>query len=424
MKKQKISLNPARLSLVMVFAISPGAWADQAYNDLKLQLDTLTSELQKVQNTLKQYEQKSASKSEVADLKQAVTKAKSTPFKLPNTLIHMAGYADVGYSKSNNSDGSFNVGSFSPIFHFQYRDLVMLEAELEFEVEDDGETKTGLEYLTADVFLNDNVTLVGGKFLSPIGQFRQNLHPSWINKLPSAPPGFGHDGAAPVSDVGIQLRGGFPVGNVRTNYAVYVGNGPELNAVTEDGSEYQLEGVRAEGFGSDSDGDKVFGGRLGVIPKPRLEIGASFLTGKAGVNRIENESLGIVESITGQSSRDYDVLGVDFSWQKKNLRLRGEYVKTKVGSSSTGLTASSGANWKTWYTQAAYRFQPSKYEGVVRYTDFTTPSASSSQEQFAIGVNYLFAPNVIGKVAYEFNNSQSESPADDDRLLFQLAYGF
>lgn len=126
---------------------------------------------------------------------------------------------------SNDDDGSFTVGQFAPIFHFQYRDLVMLEAELEFEVEDNGSTNTALEYLTIDWLMNDYATLVAGKFLSPIGQFRQNLHPTWVNKMASAPPGFGHDGAAPVSDLGVQIRGGYPIGNVRTNYAFFISNG-------------------------------------------------------------------------------------------------------------------------------------------------------------------------------------------------------
>lgn len=149
--------------------------------------------------------------SELEQLKQDVERLKTemaaaNEWRDPNTLIHMAGYADVGYVNSDASgdDGSFNVGTFAPIFHYQYRDLVMLESELELTTSEDGETETALEYLTLDWFVNDYLVLVAGKFLSPIGQFRQNLHPSWINKLPSAPAGFGHDGAAPVSDLGVQ----------------------------------------------------------------------------------------------------------------------------------------------------------------------------------------------------------------------------
>lgn len=197
------------LVLVLTMALPLSAMADEQYDLLKRQVEALQSQLAEVQAALQEYASDNASKEEVAQLRQEVAEAKE--WKEPNSLIHMAGYADVGYANQENADGSFNVGTFAPIFHYQYRDIVMLESELEIEVGDEGETDVALEYLTVDHFLNDYVTLLGGKFLSPIGQFRQNLHPSWINKLASAAPGFEHDGAAPVSDVGFQARGGFPV---------------------------------------------------------------------------------------------------------------------------------------------------------------------------------------------------------------------
>ena len=272
------------IAIAVAMALPLSAMADDKYDLLKQQVEALKSQLALVQKSLEQYESNSVSKEEVAELKQEV--AEAAEWKEPNTLIHMAGYADVGYASQENSDGSFNVGSFSPIFHYQYRDLVMLESELEMRIADDGETDIALEYLTIDYFLNDYVALLGGKFLSPIGQFRQNLHPSWINKLASAPPGFGHDGAAPVSDVGLQARGGFPIGNMFANYAAYVSNGPELISTEEDG-EFELEGIEAEGFGRDSDGKRVFGGRFGLLPVPGLEIGVSLASGKATVTSIE-----------------------------------------------------------------------------------------------------------------------------------------
>lgn len=359
-------------------------------------------------------------RTDVEELKKEVQKA--AEWKVPSTLIHMSGYADVGYTSNENANDSFSVGSFSPIFHYQYRDLVMLESELELEVEADGSTKTELEYLTIDLFLSDNITFVGGKFLSPIGQFRQNLHPSWINKLPTAPPGFGHDGAAPVSDLGMQLRGGIPVGGMRTNYAVYVGNGPEL--ITEwDGSGFELDGVDAEARNADRDNKKVIGGRFAILPVTGLEIGLSAVTGKATVTKVEDD-LGTAPTLANEVARDYDVLGFDFAWQMKKIALRGEYVKTEVGDATGGASASTGGEWTTWYTQFAYQFLPTKVETVVRYTDFDSVGTSNDQEQWALGMNYLFTNSVIGKIAYEFNDGATGSTADDDRLMLQLAYGF
>ena len=379
--------------------------------------------MQKEMDELKRQLQQSASKEEVQAVRQEV--AVASEWRQPDTLIHMAGYADVGYADTESKDGSFNVGTFAPIFHYQYRDLVMLESELEMKVGEDGETDIALEYLTIDWFVNDYMTLVGGKFLSPIGQFRQNLHPSWINKMASAPPGFGHDGAAPVSDVGIQLRGGFPIGGIRTNYAIYASNGPELKAEMEEEEgeiEFELDGVEAEGFGADNDGEKTFGGRLGIIPFVGVELGLSAASGKATVTSIEDGDSSLLEN---EAARDYDVLGADFYWQWKTFNLRGEYVKTEIGDDNgSGTAASKGAEWETWYTQAGYRIPNTNWELVTRYTDFDSPHNSSDQQQWGFGINYLFASSVIGKLSYEFNDGLSGTNADQDRLLIQMSYGF
>jgi len=371
-------------------------------------------------------EQLDALQNQVTALNTEVQQA--AEWKNPNTLVHMAGYADVGYVKTEGEDGSFLVGTFAPIFHYQYKDTVMMEAELEFEVGEDGETEVALEYMTIDWFLNDYAVLVAGKFLSPVGQFRQNLHPSWVNKLASAPPGFGHDGAAPVSDLGFQVRGGFPMGSMRANYAVYVANGPEINAEAEDdgagGFEYELDGVAAEGFGADVDGEKTVGGRIGILPIASVEIGLSFVTGMATVTNIEADSEPPAGSITGETARDYDVIGADFVWFTGNMSLRGEYVKTKVGEATSGVTASEAAEWTTWYTQIAYRLPNTKWEGVLRYTDYDSPHASVDQKQTAIGVNYLVTNNFIAKLTHELNDGLDGANSNLDRTMLQLAYGF
>ncbi len=402
--RRKLLVNS--IAMAVSLAIPVIASAESSNADLQAKLDALQNQVTALNTEVQQ----------------------AAEWKNPNTLVHMAGYADVGYVKTEGEDGSFLVGIFAPIFHYQYKDTVMMEAELEFEVGEDGETEVALEYMTIDWFLNDYAVLVAGKFLSPIGQFRQNLHPSWINKLASAPPGFGHDGAAPISDLGFQIRGGFPMGNMRANYAVYVANGPEINAEAEDdgagGFEYELDGVAAEGFGADVDGEKTVGGRIGILPIASVEIGLSFVTGMATVTNIEADSEPPAGAITGETPRDYDVIGADFVWFTGNMSLRGEYVKTEVGEATTGVTASEAAEWTTWYTQIAYRLPNTKWEGVLRYTDYDSPHASVDQKQTAIGVNYLVTNNFIAKLTHELNDGLDGADSDLDRTILQLAYGF
>jgi len=426
MKKTTIRNRCGFLALGASMMLPGIALAQTDYEVLQSQVQELAAQLAAVQQALAKLQQgqaeaPSTTAADIAELKDDV--ATALEWRTPSSLIHMAGYTDVGYVNAKNSDGTFVLGSFAPIFHFQYRDKVMFESELEFEISPDGETEVGMEYLTIDYFLNDYVTVVAGSFLSPIGQFRQNLHPSWINKLASAPPGFGHDGAAPTADLGLQLRGGFPLGSVRSNYAVYVGNGPELNAVFDDG-EFELEGIAAETFGVDRDGKKVVGGRFAILPVARLEIGVSALTGKATVTGLEDEVSGAITEVDGAFARDYDVIGADYAWAWNDFSLRGEYVRSKVGAALSGPTASDGGTWKSWYSQAAWRIPSTNYEAVMRFADFDTPNVIGDQTQWAIGLNYLITNSFIAKGTYEFNDGFTGSNADSNRLMLQLAYGF
>jgi len=115
---------------------------------------------------------------------------------------------------------------------------------------------------------------------------------------------------------------------------------------------------------------------------------------------------------------------MDFAYQNNGFELRGEFVRTKVGETTEGITASEGATWESWYTQGAYLIPNTKWEPVIRYSDFTPPTASRSRQQWALGLNYLFTNSFIGKATYEFNDGLDGSKADENRWLVQLAYGF
>ncbi len=353
-------------------------------------------------------------RNEVAAANQAAVKAtqSATEWKDATSVTHLSGYASADYVSVENGPAAFAV-NFNPMFHFLYDNKIMWEAELELEIEEDGSTSIGLEYSTLDWFLNDNVTLVAGKFLSPIGNFRQNLHPSWINKLPSAPPGFGHDGAAPISDIGLQLRGVAPVGsNSKIIYAAYVGNGPKIEG--EDG---EIHAVEAEGFASDPDDEMIFGGRVAFLPIPALELGVSGAAGDVAV--VEADGI----DISGDPTRSYDVFGFDASYRWNNFDLRGEFISQEVGEQALSV-APEGGKWETWFAQAAYKFGDGKWEGVVRYTDFESPHADDTQEQLALGINYLIMPSAMVKFGYESNTGEPGGFTDADRWILQIAYGY
>lgn len=381
---------------------------EEQVSALSEQLGELKSELEnaKVDDDLE------GIREEVAANKAAISATQSaTTFNDATSVTHLSGYASADYVSVENGPAAF-VANFNPMFHFLYDNKILWEAELEVEVEENGDTNIGLEYTTVDWFLNDKLTLIAGKFLSPVGNFRQNLHPSWINKLPSAPPGFGHDGAAPISEVGVQLRGVAPMGNSKLNYAFYLGNGPKIEG--EDG---EIHAVEAEGFASDPDDQKVFGGRVAFLPIPSLELAISGAAGDVAV--VEDDGV----DISGDPKRGYQVLGFDANYRWKNLDLRGEFVSQEVDPNPLSV-APEGATWETWYAQAAYQFAEGKWEGVVRYTDFDSPHADDKQEQLALGVNYLITPSAMLKLGYESNKGEPGELTDADRWIIQIAYGY
>jgi len=335
-------------------------------------------------------------------------------WKAPKTLVHLAGFADVGYVDKEGETGTFNLGSFSPIFHYQFADRFMLEAELDFDIDEAGKSDAEVDYLTIDWFMNDYVALVAGKFLSPLGQFRQNMHPSWINKVASAPIGFGHDQAAPNADVGFMARGGYVLeSNNSVNYAFFIANGPTLVA---DGSE--IDEIGTAGFAKDGDRNKVVGGRFGMFfPGSKFEFGVSLADGRVSVRS------GSAGSYSYDDSRTYEVAGTDFVWRPGSWDVRGEFIQQKYGQQGTSVATERG-KWAAWYIQTAYRFSGSNWEAVARLGDYDTPTSSKDVEQITFGANYLFATNLVGKVSYEINTNPNPGFNAANRLLVQLAYGF
>jgi len=389
-------------------------------DDLEKQAAMMAEQLAELRAQLEEAKEQAPSsdirlmQEETVAARQAAQRAEqaATEWKDTTAVTHLAGYASANYFSPENGNGAFGV-SFNPMFHYQYGDKILWEAELEIEVEENGDTGFGLEYSTIDWFLNDNMILVAGKFLSPIGNFRQNLHPSWINKLPSAPPGFGHDGAAPISEIGVQLRGGMNFGDQsKFTYAGYVGNGPKLEG--EDG---EIHAIEAEGFAGNPDDEFVYGGRVSFLPIPKLELGISGAMGDVAV--VENDGM----DISGDPTRDYTVFGFDSSYQLGNFELRGEFISQEVDTEEASV-APEGGKWETWFLQSAYKFADAKWEGVLRYTDFDSPHADDDQQQFAVGLNYLITPSAMLKFAYESNDGLAGEVTDDDRVLVQIAYGY
>jgi len=359
---------------------------------------------------------------------------------------HIAGYAAASYratSGDKDREGKINsfVGvQFNPVFHFLYKDLLLFEGELEFEVGEDGETEVELEYASIDWFVTDYATLVFGSFLSPVGYFQQNIHPPWINKLPLRPAGFGPGGVEPLFDLGVMVRGGFEGrrafehagSEVKPlfNYGFYVGNGPQLEL--EDG---ELEALAHEAFGLDDNNNKAIGGRVGIVPIPHLEFGASFLV---------SDVRGKKEDVPGPITEGrYTLWGLDFGYTKAPWNIRAEYLKANLDSFSSqaepGVATEliPATEWSAWYAQVAYRMTErtdhrilKNVELVARYGQFDVSGFEHfvengrPEKRLSLGLNYWLSPSAVFKSAVAWRDFTFEDNIDSTEYRAQFAYGF
>jgi len=403
------------LAAVISIAVAYYPHPTRAEDNVRARVDQLQRELKDVQLKLKNRETRARS----ADKKAS---------EQDESLVkwHLSGYAVANFVSTDAKDthDTFNGVQFSPIFHFQYGDLVLFEAEPELAVEDSQETSLELEYAQIHLMLHDSFTLGAGKFLSPVGQFQERLHPAWINKLPDNPAGFTHHGGIqPASDIGVQARGGIPLGSMTATYAVALGNGPQIGD----------EGFTQEGFGADNNDNKAVSGRVGFLPVPYFEIGASF----------EYARVQGWESDNGPATNaNFTLWGLDAAFTRGPWDVRFEYLNGKLGS-HYGRADEADADgslipktdFEAWYVQAAYELSGftntpivRNFEPVVRYGEYTGDGFDSfletTEKRWNVGLNYHFAPSVVAKGSVERRDMKAPGVDDETRYLLQLAYGF
>lgn len=339
--------------------------------------------------------------------------------------FHFSGFAFTRFTNVEGSDSSFTA-VVVPVILWELSDRLLFETEIEFGLEtEDGEGKTEveLEYAHASYILNDYVTLGAGKFLTPFGIFGERLHPAWINKLPDGPLAFGHGGLVPMSSLGAYVRGGFPIGKFKGNYAFYVSNGPSL--VTEG---HDVGGLNFENF-DDINNNKAFGGRVGFLPLPEVEVGYSFQFADVTPSGFDQQADALLQSIDLSYVTESDLLGglidLRFEWVLSDVD-DVTFVDEHDGEEFTFNNERNGG-----YVQLAFR--PTKsdlkllrdMEFVGRYGWLDLPSGaeeSFDQDRWTLGVNYWLNPSTVLKIAFE--HTQVDGGNDFDAAKAMFAIGF
>jgi len=343
---------------------------------------------------------------------------------LGTTKFLLAGWAEGMFEARNGSVSTFSA-SFNPIFLWELTPKILFDSRLEIEPSGGG-TNVNLVNAQISYLLNDYVALGVGEFFSPSNVFVERFEPQWINKLPDRPIGIYH-GVLPNISVGAQVRGGFPVGPTRANYALYVSNGPTLNTF-DDRSAGSLD------FNSytDNNDDKAIGGRVGFLPFPGLEVGYGFETSKPGFQGTPfSDVRALLQSVDLEITRDSDLL-------RGRINVFAQYAWSKVDHAVYDPNGSLGfgplpltAKRDGGYAEITYR--PTKIDNdfirnlelIFRWDHLSRePSGLGDPEEtrWTLGLDYWLSPSTVLKAAYEWDKPRGER--NRDAFLAQAAIGF
>ncbi len=441
MKKIRHYYLAAVIQSALLAAASPVARAQDAttdgyvtrkeYEELKAQLLAMKKELDAIKKEKGAVpKQERAEGQAVADTNKEVAPEVAPPVVEPEgpmlgtTKFYIAGWAEGMFEARNGNVSTFSA-SFNPIFLWELTPKLLFESRLEIEPSGAG-TNVNLVYAQLSYLLNDYMTLGVGEFFSPSNVFVERFEPQWINKLPDRPLAVYH-GILPNISVGAEVRGGFPIGPTRANYAFYISNGPGL--ITSDP---RAAGTLDFNSYTDNNDNKAVGGRVGFLPVPGVEVGYGFetaLPGFQGTTFAHVRSL--VQSVDLDITRDSDLL-------KGRINLFAQYAWSEVdhaiydpdGSLGFGPLAFTSKR-DGGYALAAYR--PTKVdidfvrnlEMILRWDHLSRePSGLGDPEEdrWTLGLDYWLSPSTVVKAAYEWDNPRGER--NKNALLLQAAMGF
>lgn len=347
------------------------------------------------------------------------------PLRPGSPNLALGGNAVVTFQDRQRADSTFGA-VLAPILLWKPTDRLLLETQIEFGLTDE-ETDVELAQFQISYLLNDYLTIGTGKFLTPFGTFWERWHPSWINKTPTMPLVY-ERGLIGETGLGVQARGGFRIGKTKLNYAAYYVNGPDFGDASIDAA-----GVLGFENFRDNNNNKSFGGRIGVLPVPELELGYSFLTGRVG------------DSGSRASGVDTFIHGIDLSYAREfeaikgrlDLRAEAIWVDTDRFIFTGPFDPFTFDNKRNgWFVQGAYRPTLSDFrlgdgielknvEFVARYDQLRESgpgTIGADHDKITLGLDYWIRPNIVLKAAYTRDDVRGD--VDEDGFFMQFAVGF
>ncbi len=361
-----------------------------------------------------------------------------------NTKILLTGVAWFGIEARLNDKVktdvtmNFNSYGFSPMFLWKLSDKIFFESEIEIN---NGEFE--LEFAKMSLVLNKYMTIGAGRMLSPFGAYGERWEPKHIDRFPNSP--LRPDDALLPDDthlyygaiMGVDIRGGIPLGSSKMNYALYVSNGPLLS---KDENGHPTGVIQYENLLDENNNNKEIGGRIGFLPfsNSSLEIGFSAKHGIAGDRG---------DSVYGKIGAT--AYAVDLSYVKSidaiksTINLRGQFNSLMVDKANYWLTDSTtytfDNNLQNYFVQLSIRpnMLRSKFlrktELLFRYNSLTSPKDAlwgakdkdgkgGTVSRMDIGLCYWFSWKTGLRLAYE--TTAMPDGTHNNEFLASLVFGF
>jgi hypothetical protein len=394
--------------------------------------EALRNDLEIVKRKLAEVEARQAAQPASSDMADQLSKiaAQAANVQPGASKILITGDAGLDFVARKGSDSTFNAG-FSPLFLWQINDRLLFEGGIDVSVSNDPNgdnpaTEVDLALANLSCIINDYLAAGGGFFTVPFGNFHTDFDPRWINQLPDAPLAMGDNGISPNADTGIFVTGAAPVGTAVVNYAAYVTNGPTL--ITDDPN--AAGSLSFENF-LDTNNNKAVGGRVGVLPRPELEVGYSVQGAQVNPSAFRQDVNALLQAVDANFVREVDRI-------HGRVTARGEWVWSSVSRATYDPTGALGFGPLTFdndrnggYALVSYR--PTRVENpvlnktefVFRYDRLQASSLApggGTEERFTPGIDYWITASTVIKVAYEFDDN--ENGESHNAFLAQLATGF
>jgi hypothetical protein len=345
------------------------------------------------------------------------------PMRTNESPLSIYGSFVENFRQFNARPGAFTTPDFAPFFFLQLNNQVLLAANIDI-------TNAGVSVGEAQInwFATDWLTVVLGRYLTPIGFFNERLNHEWINRLPDVPLMFRQVSPLTSTD-GLMLRGATYLGcwPVKLEYELYGGNGLQAGTVPVTVSDVaNLQNITG---GPDETNVKALGGRLGLwVPEWGLTGGVSaYFNGRYSAGPADQ----------------FNLWQLDLGYRKGDWDVRFEYADTYQQAASY---IGNNIRRRGLYAQVAYRpYQAdncylSKMEVAFRYSrvwfhgiDLTALDPTTfatlvdvpvDREQWTFGVNYYFYPSMALRLAYEINHELNGINYHDNVFLGQFVWAF